>query len=80
MKTDVVAHVAAGQAGDAADGVKRPVDDGRGADGEQESCVHATVLCARTGGGESARRPLKARGAAGFFFRPLVGIFVLFRF
>lgn len=53
VKTDVVARVAAGQAGDAADGVKGPVDDGRGADGEQESCVHATVLCARTGGGES---------------------------
>ena len=54
VKTEVVARVAAGQAGDAADGVKRQVDDGRGADGEQESCVHAAALCARTGGGESA--------------------------
>ena len=54
VKTDVVARVAAGQAGDTADGVKGPVDDGRGADGEQESCVHATALCTRISGGESA--------------------------
>ena len=54
VKTDVVARVAAGQAADAADGVKRPIDDGRGAEGEQESCVHATVLCAHIDGGESA--------------------------
>lgn len=54
VKTDVVARVAAGQAGDTADGVKGPVDDGRGADGEQESCVHAAALCAHIDGGESA--------------------------
>lgn len=53
VKTYVVARVAAGQAADAADGVKGPVDDRRGAEGEQESCVHATVLCTRISGGES---------------------------
>lgn len=53
VKTYVVARVAAGQAGDTADGVKGPVDDRRGAEGEQESCVHAAVLCTRISGGES---------------------------
>lgn len=53
VKTYVVARVAAGQAADAADGVKGPVDDRRGAEGEQESCVHATVLCTRISGRES---------------------------
>lgn len=63
---DVVARVAAGQAGETAEAVERPVDGGQERQEKERPGFHGGSLCADGGASSEnfVRDPLKARGAA----------------